>query len=82
MLHEILFMQDVDYEATMAVKLSIARKIFNLEKEKVLSSSSFQKFFSENQVRPFFQFHLTQLYQVEKNCHSINQMKVLKYRKV
>lgn len=47
-------MQDVDYEATMAVKLSIAKRIFNLEKEKVLSSSSFQKFFSENQVRPFF----------------------------
>lgn len=54
MLHEVVFMQDVDYEATMAVKLSIAKKIFNLEKEKVLSSSSFQEFFSENQVRPFF----------------------------
>ncbi|KAF3326219.1 4-alpha-glucanotransferase DPE2 [Carex littledalei] len=55
---EALDKKDVDYEATMAVKLSIAKKIFNLEKEKVLSSSSFQKFFSENQewLKPYAAF--------------------------
>lgn len=42
--------QDVDYEATLATKLSIARKMFNLEKDLILKSSSFQKFFSENEV--------------------------------
>lgn len=44
------FIQDVDYEASMATKLSIAKKIFNLEKDKILTSSSFLKFFSENEV--------------------------------
>jgi hypothetical protein len=40
----------VDYEETLSTKLCIARKIFNLEKEKVLSSSSFKQFLSENEV--------------------------------
>ncbi|KAJ3683783.1 hypothetical protein LUZ60_014010 [Juncus effusus] len=50
--------KDVDYEATMAAKLSIARKIFDLEKDKILKSSSFQKFFSENQewLKPYAAF--------------------------
>lgn len=43
-------MQDVDYEASMAAKLSIAKKIFDLEKDKILNSSSFQQFFYENEV--------------------------------
>lgn len=43
-------MQDVDYEATMSAKLSIAKKVFNFEKDKVLNSGSFLKFFSENEV--------------------------------
>lgn len=43
-------LQDVDYEATMATKLSIAKKIFTLEKDLILNSSSFQEFFSENEV--------------------------------
>lgn len=43
-------LQDVDYEATMATKLSIAKKIFTREKDLILSSESFQKFFSENEV--------------------------------
>lgn len=42
--------QSVDYEATMATKLLIAKKIFSLEKEAILGSSSFLKFFSENKV--------------------------------
>lgn len=45
-----LSLQDVDYEATMATKLSIAKKIFTREKDLILSSESFQKFFSENEV--------------------------------
>jgi 4-alpha-glucanotransferase len=40
----------VDYEATLSTKLSIARKIFNLEKDKVLNSSSFKQFLAENGV--------------------------------
>lgn len=43
-------MQHVDYEATMAIKISIAKQVFNLEKESVFNSASFQKFFLENQV--------------------------------
>lgn len=34
----------------METKLSIAKKIFDLEKDQTLNSSSFQKFFSENEV--------------------------------
>lgn len=43
-------MQDVDYEATMATKLSIAKKIFTQEKDLILNSKPYQKFFSENEV--------------------------------
>ncbi|XP_010036394.2 4-alpha-glucanotransferase DPE2 isoform X2 [Eucalyptus grandis] len=50
--------KDVDYEATMAAKLSIAKKIFSLEKNSVLNSSTFQKFFSENEewLKPYAAF--------------------------
>lgn len=41
----------MDYEATIATKLSIAKKIFAQEKEIVLNSSYFQNFFAENKVR-------------------------------
>lgn len=44
------YMQDVDYEATMSTKLSIAKKIFSLEKDAIFKSSSFQVFFSDNEV--------------------------------
>lgn len=43
-------MQDVDYEATLATKLSIAKKVFEQEKDLILNSSSFHKYFSENEV--------------------------------
>lgn len=43
-------MQDVDYEATMAAKLSIAKKVFAQEKDLILNSSSFQQYFLENEV--------------------------------
>ncbi|XP_039128706.1 LOW QUALITY PROTEIN: 4-alpha-glucanotransferase DPE2-like [Dioscorea cayenensis subsp. rotundata] len=50
--------KDVDYEATMAAKLSIAKKIFNQEKDKILDSSSFLQFFSENELwlKPYAAF--------------------------
>ncbi|XP_078442924.1 disproportionating enzyme 2 [Wolffia australiana] len=50
--------QSVDYEATLAAKLSIAKKIFHLEKDMILSSSSFLDFFSENKewLRPYAAF--------------------------
>lgn len=47
-------LQDVDYEATMTTKLSIAKKIFVLEKDLILNSSSFQEYFSENEVSNFY----------------------------
>ncbi|XP_011626502.1 4-alpha-glucanotransferase DPE2 isoform X1 [Amborella trichopoda] len=55
---ERLDLKDVDYEATMASKLSLARKIFLLEKETFLASSSFQKFFAENEewLKPYAAF--------------------------
>lgn len=50
--------KDVDYEATMTAKLSIAKKIFNLEKDLILNSKSFQNFFSENEdwLKPYAAF--------------------------
>ncbi|GMH29429.1 hypothetical protein Nepgr_031272 [Nepenthes gracilis] len=55
---ERLNFKDVDYEATMAAKLSIAKKIFNLEKDLILESSSFQNFFLENKdwLKPYAAF--------------------------
>ncbi|KAK9170561.1 hypothetical protein Syun_002701 [Stephania yunnanensis] len=48
----------VDYEATMASKLSIAKQIFSLEKDSILSSSSFLNFFAENEewLKPYAAF--------------------------
>lgn len=43
-------LQDVDYEATMATKLSIGKKIFDLEKDLILNSTSFKNFLTENEV--------------------------------
>ncbi|KAJ1404519.1 Immunoglobulin-like fold [Sesbania bispinosa] len=50
--------KDVDYEATMATKLSIAKKVFTREKDLILNSSSFQEFFSENEgwLKPYAAF--------------------------
>ncbi|CAI9099424.1 OLC1v1036244C3 [Oldenlandia corymbosa var. corymbosa] len=50
--------KDVDYEATMGTKLSIAKKVFRLEKDTILNSSSFQKFFAENKdwLKPYAAF--------------------------
>ena len=47
---EHLNLKDVDYEATMATKLAIAKNIFYLEKDEVLNSDAFQKFFQENKA--------------------------------
>ncbi|KAJ0044000.1 hypothetical protein Pint_18427 [Pistacia integerrima] len=53
-----LDLKDVDYEATLATKLSIAKKIFDREKDLILKSDSFQKFFSENEdwLKPYAAF--------------------------
>lgn len=50
--------KDVDYEATMAAKLAIAKKIYSKEKGTVLSSAEFQNYFSENQewLKPYAAF--------------------------
>ncbi|PKU64882.1 4-alpha-glucanotransferase DPE2 [Dendrobium catenatum] len=50
--------KDVDYEATLAAKLAIAKKIFNLEKDEILNSSSFLKFLSDNEewLKPYATF--------------------------
>ncbi|KAL2895766.1 4-alpha-glucanotransferase DPE2 [Bienertia sinuspersici] len=55
---ERLDLKEVDYEATMATKLSIAKKIFSREKDLILKSSSFQKYFSENEewLKPYAAF--------------------------
>ena len=50
----------MDYEATLAKKLSIAKKMFSLEKDVILNSSSFSKFFTENEVEPFSVSYNTQ----------------------
>jgi 4-alpha-glucanotransferase len=50
--------KSVDYEAAMSAKLSIAHKIFLLEKDLILNSSSFLKFFTENEdwLKPYAAF--------------------------
>lgn len=50
--------KDVDYEATLTTKLAIANKVFAQEKDLILNSSSFEKFFSENQdwLKPYAAF--------------------------
>uniref|UniRef100_A0A803LZX8 4-alpha-glucanotransferase n=1 Tax=Chenopodium quinoa TaxID=63459 RepID=A0A803LZX8_CHEQI len=55
---ERLDLKQVDYDATMTTKLSIAKKIFTLEKDLILKSCSFQKFFSENEewLKPYAAF--------------------------
>ncbi|GAB2210062.1 hypothetical protein Drorol1_Dr00015315 [Drosera rotundifolia] len=55
---ERLNLKDVDYEATLAAKISIAKRIFSLEKDQFLESNSFQKYFSENQewLKPYAAF--------------------------
>ncbi|XP_074306803.1 4-alpha-glucanotransferase DPE2 [Silene latifolia] len=53
-----LDLKDVDYEATMATKLALAKKIFSLEKDQILKSESFLKYFSENEewLKPYAAF--------------------------
>ncbi|CAM8985551.1 unnamed protein product [Rhodiola kirilowii] len=55
---EKLDMKAVDYEATLSTKISIAKKIFALEKDKIFQSASFQRFFSENEgwLKPYAAF--------------------------
>ncbi|KAL7134275.1 hypothetical protein ABFS83_11G015800 [Erythranthe nasuta] len=48
----------VDYEGAMAAKLSIAKKIYSVEKKTVFNSVAYQNFFSENQdwLKPYAAF--------------------------
>lgn len=57
-------MQVVDYEATMAAKLSISKKIFDAEKDAIAASTSFQKFFAENKV-----FRVLMVLSLFSSCH-------------
>ncbi|PKA61776.1 4-alpha-glucanotransferase DPE2 [Apostasia shenzhenica] len=50
MAKEQLDRKDVDYEATMTAKLAIAKKMFILEKDKILNSLPFLKFLSDNEL--------------------------------
>eukprot|EP00899_Mesostigma_viride_P026610 jgi/Mesvir1/7133/Mv09233-RA.1 len=45
----------VDYDRTMEVKLSIARKVYDIDKTEVLGSVEFQRFYEENMgwLRPY-----------------------------
>lgn len=43
----------------MKTKLSIAKKIFASEKDMILNSSSFHKFFSENEVLYNYAYSVT-----------------------
>ncbi|GBG70561.1 hypothetical protein CBR_g6687 [Chara braunii] len=51
-------LRDVDYEAVMAVKLAIAKKIFLREQKAFLSSEHFRVFFNENKgwLEPYAAF--------------------------
>ncbi|XP_076941178.1 4-alpha-glucanotransferase DPE2-like [Bidens hawaiensis] len=50
--------KDVDYEAAMNTKLSISKKIFDLEKDSILNSDSFKNFLSKNEewLKPYAAF--------------------------
>lgn len=48
-----LDLKEVDYEATMAAKLSIAKRVYRLEKNKFFSSAAFKRYFEENEVSLF-----------------------------
>lgn len=48
-----LDLKAVDYEATMAAKLSIAKRVYRLERNQVFSSAAFKKYFEENKVNLF-----------------------------
>lgn len=55
---EKLDLKQVDYDATLSTKLSIAKKIFHLEKDEVLGSAAYKSFFQENQewLKPYAAF--------------------------
>lgn len=48
-----LDLKEVDYEATMAAKISIARRVYRLEKNQVFGSAVFKNYFEENKVSLF-----------------------------
>ncbi|KAG6552731.1 hypothetical protein Mapa_005678 [Marchantia paleacea] len=57
-IRQLLDLKEVDYEATLAAKLAIAKKVFRLERDEVFSSPSFQQYFEENQgwLKPYSAF--------------------------
>jgi 4-alpha-glucanotransferase len=48
-----LDLKEVDYEATMAAKISIAKRVYRLEKNQVFNSAAFKEYFEENKVSLF-----------------------------
>lgn len=48
-----LDLKEVDYEATMAAKISIARRVYHLEKNQVFGSAAFKNYLEENKVSLF-----------------------------
>ena len=48
-----LDLKEVDYDATMNAKISIAKKVYHLEKEQIFASAAFGKYFEENKVSVF-----------------------------
>ncbi|KAJ7514027.1 hypothetical protein O6H91_23G023000 [Diphasiastrum complanatum] len=53
-----LDLKEVDYEATVATKLKIAKQLFNLEKEAVFSSAEYKRYFEDNKewLKPYAAF--------------------------
>lgn len=49
-----LDLKEVDYDATMHAKISIAKKVYHLEKDQIFASAAFGKYFEENKVIVFF----------------------------
>jgi len=49
-----LDLKEVDYEATLDAKLSIAKRVYRLEKNQVFNSAAYKKYFEENKVNLLF----------------------------
>jgi 4-alpha-glucanotransferase len=48
-----LDLKEVDYDATMNAKISLAKKVYHLEKDQIFASAAFGKYFEENKVSVF-----------------------------
>ena len=64
-----LDLKEVDYEATMAAKISIAKRVYRLEKNQIFSSATFKKYFEENKVSLFISNKVLKLKQLLRNTY-------------